>query len=141
MSLFKTILEKLGIGNDDSPPTTSTTPVAPPTGVPPVAGSPNTTAPVTEPGSAAPLSSVDVTAKLDSMAAGRNDGVNWRTSIVDLLKVLGIDHSLEHRKELATELGCPADKQADSAKMNIWLHKEVLRKVASNGGTVPTELL
>jgi hypothetical protein len=60
---------------------------------------------------------------------------------VDLLKLLGLDSSLGARKELATELGCPADKMGDSAAMNMWLHKTVLQKIADNGGNVPTELL
>ena len=63
-----------------------------------------------------------------------------RTSIVDLLKLLGLDSSLESRKELATELGCPQDKLADSAQMNIWLHRTVMHKLAEHGGTVPPEL-
>ena len=62
-------------------------------------------------------------------------------SIVDLMKLLGMDSSLAARKELATELGCPADKMGDSAQMNMWLHKTVLAKIAENGGNVPQELL
>ncbi|KTF06613.1 oxidoreductase, partial [marine sediment metagenome] len=84
---------------------------------------------------------VDVAAKLDGMAGNHPEKLNWRTSIVDLLKLLGLDSSLTARKELATELGCPADKMSDSAQMNIWLHKAVLKKLAENGGNVPAELL
>jgi len=62
-------------------------------------------------------------------------------SIVDLLKLLGIDSSLSARKELATELACPPEKMGDSAQMNMWLHKTVLQKIADNGGNVPSELL
>ena len=62
-------------------------------------------------------------------------------SIVDLLKLLDLVSSLGARKELATELGCPADKMADSAQMNMWLHKTVLQRLADNGGNVPKELL
>ena len=62
-------------------------------------------------------------------------------SIVDLLKLLGIDSSLTARKELATELACPPEKMGDSAQMNMWLHKTVLQKIADNGGNVPSELL
>ncbi|MEQ1530270.1 MAG: DUF3597 domain-containing protein, partial [Methylococcales bacterium] len=62
-------------------------------------------------------------------------------SIVDLLKLLGLDSSLTARKELATELGCPAAAMADSAQMNIWLHKNVLQKLAQNGGNIPQDLL
>ncbi|MDO8301411.1 DUF3597 domain-containing protein, partial [Lacisediminimonas sp.] len=67
--------------------------------------------------------------------------LNWRTSIVDLLKLLDIDSGLTARKELATELGCPADLMGDSAQMNMWLHKTVLAKLAANGGNVPRDLL
>jgi hypothetical protein len=83
---------------------------------------------------------VDVPAKLDGMAAGHSEQLNWRTSIVDLLKLLGLDSSLESRKELATELGCPQDKMSDSAQMNTWLHRTVMHKLAEHGGTVPPEL-
>ena len=67
--------------------------------------------------------------------------LNWKTSIVDLLKLLDLESSFDARKELATELGCPADLMGDSAKMNTWLHKEVLRKIAANGGNIPKDLL
>ena len=80
-------------------------------------------------------------AKLESMAATHSEQLNWRTSIVDLLKLLGLNSSLEARKELATELGCPPDKMADSAQMNMWLHKEVMKRLAEHGGTIPPELL
>ncbi|MCF6277478.1 MAG: DUF3597 domain-containing protein [Anaerolineales bacterium] len=82
---------------------------------------------------------VDVMSKLESMAKG--SGLNWKKSIVDLLKVLDIDSSFSARKELATELGCPADLMGDSAKMNTWLHKTVLQKIAENGGNIPQSLL
>jgi len=81
----------------------------------------------------------DVAAVLDAMPGSKN--LNWRTSIVDLMKLLDIDSSLQARKELATELGCPPELMADSAKMNMWLHKAVLQKLAANGGKVPAELL
>ena len=84
---------------------------------------------------------MDVAAKLDGMAQNHPEKLNWRTSIVDLLKLLGLDSSLTARKELATELGCPADKMGDSAQMNMWLHKAVLNKLAENGGNVPADLL
>ena len=67
--------------------------------------------------------------------------MNWRTSIVDLLKLLDIDSSLAARKALATELYCPAELMNDSAQMNMWLHKNVLAHIAANGGNVPPELL
>lgn len=95
------------------------------------------------PSSASPLaiSVVDVVSKLDTLASQHPDKLNWKLSIVDLLKLLGIESSLAARKELAQELGCPAEKMADSALMNMWLHKTVLQKIADNGGNVPTELL
>ena len=85
------------------------------------------------------VSVVDVVKHLEQLSAG--SGLNWKVSIVDLLKVLGIDSSREARNELATELGCPADLMKDLAKMNVWLHKEVLRKIAENGGNIPPSLL
>jgi hypothetical protein len=84
---------------------------------------------------------VDVTALLEQKAAASPQKLNWRTSIVDLLKLLDIDSSLQARKELATELRCPPELMNDSAKMNTWLHKAVLQKLAANGGKVPAELL
>jgi hypothetical protein len=86
-----------------------------------------------------PMAMVDVISKLETMARGTN--LDWKVSIVDLLKVLDIDSSLEARKELATELGCPADVMKDNVKMNVWLHKTVLAKIAENGGNIPQTLL
>jgi len=74
-------------------------------------------------------------------AAANTQKLNWKTSIVDLLKLLDLDSSLTARKELAAELACPADKMADSAQMNMWLHKTVLQKLADNGGNIPKDLL
>jgi len=84
---------------------------------------------------------VDVVAQLEKLSAESAEKLNWKTSIVDLLKLLGIDSSFEARKELAVELGCPADKMADSAEMNVWLHKTVLQKIAENGGNIPASML
>jgi hypothetical protein len=84
---------------------------------------------------------VDVVAQLDKRAAANPQKLNWRASIVDLLKLLDIDSSFAARKELATELGCPPELMGDSAKMNVWLHKTVLARVAANGGNVPQELI
>jgi hypothetical protein len=84
---------------------------------------------------------VDVVAALEGMAAANPQKLNWKTSIVDLLKLLDMDSSLTARKELAAELNCPADRMADSASMNMWLHKTVLRKIADNGGNIPESLL
>lgn len=100
-------------------------------------------APGTTPGAAsAPAAkTVDVTAMLEQKAAASSEKLNWRTSIVDLLKLLDIDSSLQARKELATELKCPPELMNDSAKMNMWLHKAVMQKLAANGGKVPADLL
>ncbi len=86
---------------------------------------------------AAPPAEVDVDAILTAEAAGKD--LNWRTSIVDLMKLLDIDSSLANRKELATELGYTGALDG-SAEMNIWLHKAVMRELAANGGKVPADL-
>jgi hypothetical protein len=100
-----------------------------------------TNAPAPTPIQAIPVSVVDVVGQLEAKAAASTEKLNWKTSIVDLLKLVGLDSSLAARKELATELGCPADKMGDSAQMNMWLHKAVLQKLATNGGNIPKELL
>jgi hypothetical protein len=83
---------------------------------------------------------VDVVSKLESFVAASPEELNWKGSIVDLQKLLDLDVSFGARKELATELGCPAGKMADSAQMSMWLHRTVLQKIAGNGGKVPQEL-
>ncbi len=85
------------------------------------------------------ISEVDVVKHLEQLSAG--SGLDWKVSIVDLLKLLDIDSSREARNELAKELGCPADLMSDSAKMNVWLHKTVLKKIAENGGNIPASML
>ncbi len=131
MGLFGKILEKLGIGGAKAapPPVPETTagptsPYTPPTPPPPT-----------------PIAVVDVVAQLERRAALNPQKLNWRVSIVDLLKLLDIDSSFAARKELAVELGCPAELMGDSAKMNMWLHKTVLARIAENGGNVPADLL
>jgi hypothetical protein len=84
---------------------------------------------------------VDVVSKLDGMAKASAEKLDWKVSIVDLLKLLDLDSSREARTEMAKELKIPADQLEDSAKMNVWLHKKVLQEVAANGGNVPKELL
>ena len=93
-----------------------------------------------QPVEAAPttVSEVDVIANLEEMGAGKD--LNWRTSIVDLMKLLGMDASLQERKDLAMELGYTGELEG-SAEMNIWLHKAVMRELAANGGKVPAELM
>ena len=89
---------------------------------------------------AQPQTQVDVEQVLTGLAASKgNPDLNWRTSIVDLLKLLDLDSSLDNRKELATELGYQGDKDG-SAEMNVWLHKEVMRQLATHGGKVPANL-
>ncbi|ALJ14982.1 MULTISPECIES: DUF3597 domain-containing protein [Sphingopyxis] len=87
----------------------------------------------------APISEVDVEAILSAEAANAGQPLNWRTSIVDLMKLLGIDPSLDNRKALAQELGYTGELNG-SAEMNIWLHKAVMRELAANGGRVPADL-
>ncbi len=89
--------------------------------------------------SVAPGTEVDVEVILDDLAGKANQKLNWKTSIVDLMKLLDLDSSLSERKELAQELGYSGD-MSDSASMNIWLHKQVMTKLAENGGKVPDEL-
>ncbi|MBA3272961.1 MAG: DUF3597 domain-containing protein [Chthoniobacterales bacterium] len=96
-------------------------------------------APAAASGGAAPAS-VDVNAVLNDMASKNSEQLDWKKSIVDLMKLVGMDSSLSARKQLATELGYTGD-QNDSATMNVWLHKQVLRKLAENGGKVPQNLL
>ena len=134
MSIFNTILEKLGIGKPKTTTTTKTKPTY--TTLPrrtPLAGK------TTETAGAMPM--VDVMSKLEGLAAKNPLKLDWKKSIADLLYLLGIDNSLQARKNLATELGCPKDLMEDSAKMNMWLHKTVLRKISENGGNIPRELL
>jgi hypothetical protein len=103
-----------------------------------VAGGSSSTAPA--PATAAPMPEVDVEAMLEAKAAKLGHKVNWRTSIVDLMSLVGIDNSLAERRALAQELGYTGDMN-DTAPMNIWLHKQVMRKLAENGGKVPADLL
>jgi hypothetical protein len=97
------------------------------------------TAPVARAPAAAPTSQVDVEAVLTGMAAKNPQKLDWRRSIVDLMKVLDLDSSLSARKQLAQELHYSGDMN-DSAAMNIWLHKQVMVKLAENGGKVPADL-
>ena len=89
--------------------------------------------------SAAPAQTVDVAPILDKAVAAHTEKLEWRTSIVDLMKALDIDSSLAARKELAKELGYTGDTN-DSASMNVWLHKQVMAKLAANGGKLPPEI-
>ncbi len=169
MSIFSTILDKLGLSKDKPAPTGAAMGAVPPkpatvASAPPLqAAKPAAQAPAPKPSTpsavpssmpsqamqhaeamAAPakpaaISEVDVVKKLELLAKGK--GLNWKVSIVDLLTLLEIDSSREARNELAKELGCPPELMTDSAKMNTWLHKTVLSKIAENGGNIPRELL
>ena len=88
---------------------------------------------------AKPAQTVDVAPILDKAVAAKHEKLEWRTSIVDLMKALDIDSSLSARKELAKELGYTGDTN-DSASMNVWLHKQVMAKLAANGGRLPPEI-
>jgi len=129
MGLFSAILEKLGFNR----------PAAEAVPAPEVVLAPE--AAPSAPAAPAPIAMVDVLGQLEGLAAANPQKLNWKVSIVDLLKLLGLDSSFAARKELATELGCPAGKMGDSAQMNMWLHKTVLQKLAENGGNIPKELL
>lgn len=120
-----------------SQPASTARAATPSTGTAPQA--PRTVPSSTAPTAAVPSQPVDVEAVLEGLNSKRPDKLNWQTSIVDLMKLVGLDSSLQHRKELASELGYTGD-QADSAGMNIWLHKAVMRKLAENGGRVPASL-
>ncbi len=97
-----------------------------------------TPTPVGTPNTSAAISEVDVESRLDSMAGA--DRLNWRTSIVDLMKLIGVDSSLTARKALAQELGYTGELDG-SAEMNIWLHRKTMQELARNGGKVPAEFI
>ncbi|MFK4507412.1 DUF3597 domain-containing protein [Bradyrhizobium daqingense] len=108
---------------------------ATPAGSASASSAPGTSAPAT-----APMAAVDVAAIVDKAAAAhKGEKLEWRTSIVDLMKSLDIDSSLAARKDLAKELGYTGDMN-DSASMNVWLHKQVMSKLAANGGKLPPEI-
>jgi Domain of unknown function (DUF3597) len=109
-------------------------------GAPEAAATPSpVAAPAAAAVAAAPAAPVDVDAILTAAAASVDYETNWRTSIVDLMKLCGLDSSLTNRKQLATELGYTGDMN-DSASMNIWLHRQVMNQLAANGGFVPADL-
>ena len=176
MSLFNSILEKLGLGKDKPVAAAGTTAVPKPVAdkidkgerdnapvksasspVKPAAPAKPAAPPVMDGSDEEPevrgrdraalkasapkaISEVDVVKNLEQMAKG--SGLDWKVSIVDMLKVLGIDSSKDARIELAKELGCPADLiGGDYSKMNVWLHKEVLKRIAENGGNIPANML
>ena len=113
---------------------------AAPAGSAPAGSAPAGAAPGASAPAAAPMAAVDVAAIVDkAVAAHKGEKLEWRTSIVDLMKALDIDSSLAARKDLAKELGYTGDMN-DSASMNVWLHKQVMSKLAANGGKLPPEI-
>lgn len=145
MGIFRKILDKLGFDKKDDAFGTRPYERAPgkPANIPSGGGGSGgrAGAPAPRPAAPAPISEVDVVARLEEKAKASAEKLNWKTSIVDLLKLLDIDSSLAARKELAAELNAPASMEHGSAEMNMWLHKEVLKRIAANGGNVPTDLL
>lgn len=164
MSIFSTILSRIlghkstavpaatadaatpapGLPNPNAPLTGAPAPgansqSAPGTAAPPLASAPASSGATAATPVGTPAAQVDVPAVLAELAQQNGQGLNWRSSIVDLMKLLGLDSSLANRKELAQELGYSGNTE-DSAAMNIWLHKQVMRKLAENGGKVPEDL-
>lgn len=122
-----------------SHPASAAPPGGAPAGSAPTGTAPSGSAPATAP-AAAPAATVDVAAIVDAaVAAQKGEKLEWRTSIVDLMKALDVDSSLAARKDLAKELGYTGDMN-DSASMNVWLHKQVMSKLAANGGKLPPEI-
>lgn len=147
MGLFNTILQKLGFMKDKAveavageTAAAAEAPAAPVEAAPVEAAAVETVAAAADAPAAAP-ETVDVVAVCEALAAKNPQKLNWRTSIVDLMKLLGMDSSLANRKELAKELGCPENLiGGDYSQMNVWLIKAVMQKLAENGGKVPEEL-
>ena len=141
MGLFNSLMSK--IFGHAAPATTASASQAA-TAAPAAGGTPQTPAAAgssaPEPAAAPAAPVVDVAAVLNDLAKKNPEKLDWRKSIVDLMKLVGMDSSLTARKQLATELHFTGDMN-DSASMNVWLHKQVLIKLAENGGKVPPELL
>ncbi|MBI5279173.1 MAG: DUF3597 domain-containing protein [Burkholderiales bacterium] len=136
MSIFGKIFDRIFSKADAANPV-ATTDATPYGGKGAPSGEPSTAlAPV----AAAATGSVDIEQVLNAMAANNPQKLNWRTSIVDLMKLVGMESSLQERRELADELGYTGDK-ADTAAMNVWLHKQVMKKLQDNGGKVPPSLV
>lgn len=130
----------LGRGHFGTPKADAPAPApAPQTTAAQPAPTPTPAAPTPQAAPAAPAQAVDVEAVLSGIASKKGSDLNWRTSIVDLMKLLDLDSSLDNRKELATELGYTGAKDG-SAEMNMWLIKAVMRELEKNGGTVPANL-
>ena len=137
MSFFDKIKNAI-FGKAEAAPQTSAPAGTPSTTASPTAASPAAPAPTAA--APAPAGNVDVASILDAAVKKNGQKLDWKRSIVDLLKALDLDSSLTARKELAGELGYNGDT-SDSATMNIWLHKAVIKKLSENGGKVPADLL
>jgi hypothetical protein len=148
MGMFTNLMAKIfghaGVASTATAATPSTTieSATAPSATTPAASAvaPATAAPAATPDAAAPAQTVDATAILDGLAAKNPEKLDWKKSIVDLLKLVDMDSSLSARKQLATELHYSGDEN-DSATMNVWLHKQVLRELSEHGGKIPRELL
>src|SRR5262245_38963529 len=136
MSIFGTIMSAI-FGRASTAQASDASPASPAQASP--APHPANTSASTPAGAPVPSQSVDVAAVLNDLAKQKKEKLNWRTSIVDLMKLLDLDSSLAARKQLASELHYSGDTN-DSAAMNIWLHKQVMTKLAENGGKVPADL-
>jgi hypothetical protein len=156
MSIFTTILDKLGLHKPAKPAAPAATPKPAPYSpisspvVPSTPPSAHPAAPVVSPihfgppaqaAAPAPIAMVDVSSHLDKLAKASPIELNWKQSINDLLALLGMPHTPQAIKDLAIELGCPEKEMADSYSRNVWTHKELLRKIAENGGNIPQNLL
>jgi hypothetical protein len=138
MSIFGKIKDAIFGNKAQARPNAPASPAPTANRTPSASGGPAAASP--KPAQQAPAQPIDVEAALEKMAAGNSQKLNWRTSIVDLMKLVGMDSSLENRKELARELGYTGDT-GDSAAMNIWLHKRVMKELAAHGGKVPANML
>jgi hypothetical protein len=141
MSILGSIVSTIfNHGKAPATPASTSTPAAPSESRAPEAPETPAAAPTSAaPASAAPSAPVDIDAVLTQLAATHHERLDWKHSIVDLLKVLNLDSSLAARRELATELHFSGDEH-DTAAMNIWLHREVIAELVKNGGKVPDEL-
>jgi len=133
MSIFGSIVSAI-FGHKSAPAATTSAPAAP-AAAPPAAASATPAAA----GTPKPMSQAEVVAMIEKAVDGQDEDLNWRQSIVDLMKALKLDSSLAARKQLAQELGYTGALDG-SAAMNIWLHKQVMAKLAEGGGTVPASL-
>ena len=132
MSIFGKIKDAI-FGHHDQTAAAAQQPQAQPSAMPQMNQQPQAQQPAAQ-------QPVDVDAVLADLASKKGEKLNYQSSIVDLMKLLDLDSSLDNRKELATELGYTGEKDG-SAEMNVWLHKAVMRQLAANGGKVPASML